>query len=88
MTEKKINTPEIENEEVGIEINEIQRAIICTLFAIGSFWAYFNGYVVAIKRLSLGEYSFLVVGILFTLGALYSFYEYAQSKKEEKEIKD
>lgn len=84
MIEKNLNTPEMENEEAGIEINELWRAIICAVFAVGSFWAYFNGYVVAIKRLSLGEYSFLVVGILFTLAALYSFYEYIQSKKEEK----
>ena len=79
MTKQPIEAPDF-----GISLDGIPGVIILTLLAIGSFWAYFNGYVVAIKRLSLGEYSFLVVGILFVLGAIYRAYEYYQETKTKK----
>lgn len=70
-------------EETESEDNSLVWGIITLVLAVGSFWAYFNGNVLAIRRVSLGEYSFLVVGILFVLVAAYNFYEHFTKKSEE-----
>ena len=43
-----------------------------------------NNYIISIRRLSLGEYSCLIVGIILALLGLYSLYLYFQKKKDEK----
>ena len=80
MTNKAVPQP----SEAWTTSEGIPGILICIFLAGGSFWAYFNGYVLAIKRLSLGRYSFLVLGILFLICAGYNAYEYYQEKKSPK----
>ncbi|MDO4713785.1 MAG: hypothetical protein Q4B28_03950 [bacterium] len=78
---QKAGTPinRVENDED--DQPSIGGAIFLGIFAAGSIWAYFNGYVIAIKRLSLGEYSFLIAGILFAALAIWQLVSYLKSKK-------
>lgn len=77
----KANTPmnRVENNED--DEPSIGGAIFLGIFSIGSFWAYFNGYVISIKRLSLGEYSFLIAGVVFGALAIWQLVSYLKNKK-------
>lgn len=79
--EETVKTTENEEEE---EWTSIMQVAITGIFALGSFYGYFAGYTLRIKRLDLGEYSFLVVGILFALAFAYALYSYVQEQKAEK----
>lgn len=74
----------LDSEDFGISLDGIPGIVICVLLSTASFWAYFNGYVVAFKRLTLWEYSFLFLWILFIIGAIYLAYDYYQDKKSDK----
>lgn len=51
--------------------------------AAGSLYAYTQWYVIAIKNFSLGQYSFLIVGILFVWWFILSIGDILKSKKQK-----
>lgn len=56
------------------------------VLTIGAFYARYSGYVVAIKRLSLGANSFLIFWILLGLCFLWALREYIGAGKRKKII--
>jgi len=57
--------------------------IISTLLTLWSLFARFQWYVIAIKNLSLGQYSFLIAAVLFFLWIVYDIVEKQAKKKNE-----
>lgn len=80
-TEKIYYHPIQENAE------NIQWVIGSGALALGSLYAWHAGYVIAIKNLSLGQYSFLIFWILLGLGFLWTVWEYISVLKRKKIIK-
>jgi len=75
---------ETTTSEEDDEPMHISQVLIMGAFTIWSFYAYFAGYQLRFKNLNLGAYSFLIVGILFLIAFVYSFYTYLQEQKNNK----
>ena len=74
---------ETTTSEEDDEPMHISQVLIMGAFTIWSFYAYFAGYQLRFKNLNLGAYSFLIVGILFLIAFVYSFYTYLQEQKKQ-----
>ena len=83
LNEKKATKVPVENAEES-DLWSLPTSLILLGASGLSFWGYANNYIISIRRLSLGEYSCLIVGIILALLGLYSLYLYFQKKKEEK----
>lgn len=83
LNEKKATKVPVENEEES-DLWSLPTSLILLGASGLSFWWYTNNYIISIRRLSLGEYSCLIIGIILALLGLYSLYLYFQKKKEEK----
>ena len=83
LNEKKATKVPVENEEES-DLWSLPTSLILLGASGLSFWWYANNYIISIRRLSLGEYSCLIIGIILALLGLYSLYLYFQKKKEEK----
>ena len=80
LNEKKATKVPVENEEES-DLWSLPTSLILLGASGLSFWGYANNYI---RRINLGEYSCLIVGIILALLGLYSLYLYFQKKKEEK----
>ena len=86
LNEKKATKVPVENEEES-DLWSLPTSLILLGASGLSFWGYANNYIISIRRINLGEYSCLIVGIILALLGLYSLYLYFQKKKEEKASK-
>lgn len=78
---KNLETTSDDEDEDGVGIPHV---FVTWAFMLASFYAYFAGYQLRFKNLNLGAYSFLIVGILFLIAFVYSFYTYLQEQKNNK----
>ncbi len=81
-----MKTTKLQYHPIGEKAESLQYVIGWWLATLGAFYAWHAGYVLAIKNLSLGKYSFLILGILLALAFLRAVWDYVSAAKKKKII--